>query len=182
MKKLVMLIAFAVIFAACSSPKYSYYFDRYDYNSGKKLPAPTVTQNTVSSTQQSPLLISDATFTADASNEIMPTSVEKNSTLVLDRKAMQEKISSLDKSQLHQLKKELKSELKKQIKGTKKGESIKSAKASKVWDEDLKMAAIFGAIGVVLTILGGINTIFWVLGVIAFVIGVVFLIKWLARQ
>jgi hypothetical protein len=49
-------------------------------------------------------------------------------------------------------------------------------------DKDLKMAAIFGSVGLVLTFLGGVNSVFWVLGVIAIVIGVVFFIRWLSRQ
>ena len=36
MKKYLLLIASVLLLAACSSPKYAYYFDHYDYNSGKK--------------------------------------------------------------------------------------------------------------------------------------------------
>ena len=49
-------------------------------------------------------------------------------------------------------------------------------------DNDLKLAIIFGAVGLTLTLFGGINEAFWILGVISIVVGVVFLIKWLVRQ
>ncbi len=49
-------------------------------------------------------------------------------------------------------------------------------------DHDLKLAIIFGAVGLTLTLFGGVNEVFWILGVIAFVVGVVFFVKWVVRQ
>jgi hypothetical protein len=62
------------------------------------------------------------------------------------------------------------------------GDTVAANNATSTMDSDLKMAIIFGAVGLTLTLFGGINEAFWVLGVIAIVVGVVFLVKWLVRQ
>jgi hypothetical protein len=49
-------------------------------------------------------------------------------------------------------------------------------------DNDLKLAAIFGAVGIVGLMLGGATDVFWIIGGIALLVGVVFLVKWLVRQ
>ncbi len=48
------------------------------------------------------------------------------------------------------------------------------------WDEDLKLATIFGAVGITGLIIGG--NVFNIIGAIALVIGVVFFVKWIIRQ
>ncbi len=53
-------------------------------------------------------------------------------------------------------------------------------KRQKALDKDLKLAAIFGAVGIVALLIGG--DVFWVIGGIALLIGVVFFVMWLARQ
>lgn len=183
MKKLFLLLSSALLIAACSSPKYSYNFDYYDYNSGKKHVAPSTAQVTpvVTSVEEtpSPLVVDQRTLVADASPA--PVIVEKTISKT-DKEAIAKKISALSTAERKSLVKDLKTELKKYKKSKRAGDYGASVNATKVWDHDLKLAAIFGAIGLVLTLFAGINTAFWVLGVIAFVIGVVFLIKWLARQ
>ena len=62
------------------------------------------------------------------------------------------------------------------------GEDINVILEKKAMDHDLKMALIFGIVGIVLSALGGVNSIFWILGVISTVIAIVFLIKWIAEQ
>lgn len=47
-------------------------------------------------------------------------------------------------------------------------------------DNDLKLAAIFGAVGIVALIISG--DVFYIIGGIALIIGVVFFVKWLVRQ
>ena len=68
------------------------------------------------------------------------------------------------------------------IKAKKSGESINSIAEKTAMDHDLKMALIFGIVGIVLSAFGGVNSIFWILGVISTVIAIVFLIKWIAEQ
>ena len=182
MKNLFLLIIAALFFAACSSPKYTYNFDYYDYNSGKK---PSVAQQKVEPAQTSPvevaevspLILEQQPVVADAGTT--PVLENKKTVVTPDAKAIAEKVASMSKSERKELKKNLKEYIKSAKKNTSDGASVN---ASKQMDHDLKLAAIFGAVGLVLTLLGGINTVFWVLGVIALVIGVVFFIKWLARQ
>ena len=88
--------------------------------------------------------------------------------------------SSLEKPELKSFKKEAKL-IKTAVKQAKQMES-KSVKATSGWDHDLKMAAIFGAIGLVLGALYTANAIIGFIGFAAIVIALVFLIKWLLRQ
>src|SRR5690348_16491101 len=64
MKKIGSLLSF-ILLVACSSPKYTYHFDHYDYNSGKKKSqAPEQTAST-----DSPLHLNEETLVASASEE-----------------------------------------------------------------------------------------------------------------
>jgi hypothetical protein len=174
MKNVFYLIAGAFIFTACSAPKYAYHFDHYDYNSGRKQDK----IETASTTQEnSPLLIDETSLVADAASSAPLVSLEAKTGNTAAKSATKT-VAEMSKNE----KKELKQTLKTYVKSIKKGDIGKGTEATKAWDHDLKMAAIFGAVGVVLTALGGFNTVFWILGTIALVIGVVFLIKWLARQ
>jgi hypothetical protein len=49
-------------------------------------------------------------------------------------------------------------------------------------DQNLKYALNFGAVGVILYILGALSSVFWVLGTIAIVVALVFLILWILEQ
>jgi hypothetical protein len=75
----------------------------------------------------------------------------------------------------HQLKKDIKSYL-----AVKKSNSLKSVQASGGMDHDLKLAAIFGAVGLVGLLIGG--NVFNIIGGIMLLIGVVFFVKWIIRQ
>src|SRR3989337_162878 len=62
MKKYVLLIASVLLLSACSTPKYAYYFDHYDYNSGKKhlqTSTPELGQIALSTPDLSPLQLSE---------------------------------------------------------------------------------------------------------------------------
>jgi hypothetical protein len=174
MKNILTLIAGALLFTACSSPKYAYYFDKYDYNSGRKSAVSKV--EVPSQTETSPLSVTPETLTASASVTPEPATVHPN--LEVAKKEAAEKLASMSKRE----KKEFKQELKKYIKSVKKADSGKGVHATKVWDHDLKMAVIFGVIAVVLTALYGVSPVFWILGIVSLVVAVVFLIQWLSRQ
>jgi hypothetical protein len=179
MKKILLTLVAAALLAACSAPKYAYHFDHYDYNSGKKH-AVVKSQLPNSDTQQisSPVLLDEQTVVADASTtpSVM---TNENTSVNIDKKALTERVAAMSKSERMTFKHDLKKYIKKIKKSPDHGASVA---ASKEWDHDLKMAAIFGIVGIVLTALGGVNTVFWVIGVIAIVVGLVFLIKWIARQ
>lgn len=191
MKKYLLLVAGVVFLASCSSPKYAYYFDHYDYNSGKKKvetsDAQLVQTNFATPVpEMSPLQINQDNLTANAESRIR--NVEKipmvvKEEVLMDQKALlEQKYTSLTKAEKRAFRKELKSEVKSIIKAKKNGEDIKSIMEKKAMDQDLKMALIFGVVGILLSAFGGVNSIFWILGTVAVVIGLVFLIIWIGKQ
>jgi hypothetical protein len=174
MKKVIATLMLAGIFAACSSPKYTYQFDHYDYNSGKKatvsvMPEVTATQDV------SPLIIPQESLVA-ASEKSAPAQLSISSE---QKKSIAQKIASMSREERKELKQNLKTEIRK-ITKAKKNLDGSTVKETKVWDNDLKFAAIFGAIGIVLLAIGG--DVLIVLGAIAMIVGLVFLIMWLSRQ
>ena len=185
MKKYLLLIVSVLLFAACSSPKYAYYFDHYDYNSGKKKVEPSGTQlaqSTLTTPEMSPLQMDKEAVTASAESKIRP--VEYTTPAMVKEKAalLEQKYKSLSKAEKKEFRKELKAEIKKMIKAKKSGESLDSIAKNTAMEHDLKMALIFGVVGIVLSAFGGVNSVFWILGVISLVIAIVFLIKWIAEQ
>lgn len=79
--------------------------------------------------------------------------------------------------------KELRSQIKQNIKKVAKTNyGAESTTAMQGWDDDLKLAAIFGVVGITGLILGNISGIFAIIGAIALIIGVVFFVKWIIRQ
>lgn len=178
MKNIITLIAGALIFTACSSPKYSYYFDHYDYNSGKKAVA-LKTEIPNAGVAQSPLTITPEMMSAStAPDPIITKEVTPSKDIESAKKELVEKWSNMTKTE----KKEFKQELKKYVKSIKQKDSGESVHAAKVWDHDLKMATIFGIVGAVLTSLYFASPVFYILGIAALVVAIVFLIKWLSRQ
>jgi F0F1-type ATP synthase assembly protein I len=183
MKKLLLLITSVLLLAACSPPRYTYNFDHYDYNSGKKkadIEKALIAQKMMASPDISPLQIDERAVTASAENRIAQ--AEKVKLATADASAFAKKYSTMTKAEKKDFRKELKSEVKKIIKAKKSGESITAITATKAMDHDLKMALIFGIVGIVLGAFAGVNPVFWILGVISGVIAIVFLISWLADQ
>lgn len=187
MKKYLLLLTSVLLLAACSSPKYAYYFDYYDYNSGKKkaeTPTGELAQSMIATPELSPLQLDSKAVNASAESRIKV--IEKPAavpTISAEQKALlQQKYSSLSRAEKKEFRKELKSEVKKMIKAKKSGESITAIADAKQMDRDLKMALIFAVVAIVLGAFGGTNSIFWILSVIAIVVAIVFFIQWLARQ
>ena len=173
-----LIIFVAVMCAwACSSPKYTYHFDTYDYNSGRKqVAATTAPVQNVTQETESPLAIDPVAFEASTG----PTTEVPAQTV--DTKALSEQIKSMSKSEKRQLKNDVKEAIKSLASKGKKVDSDQRVKASKAMDSDLKMAIIFGVVAIVLSAFGGVSSIFWILGVAALVVAIIFLIKWLSRQ
>jgi len=183
MKKYLLLIASVLLLASCSTPKYAYYFDHYDYNSGKKkveTPETRLSQTTLATPDMSPLRLNQESVTANAESRIK--NVENVPVTVKEKALLEKKYSSLTRSEKKEFRKELKSEIKKIIKAKKSGESITSITDKMAMDHDLKMALIFGIVGIILSAFGGVNSVFWVLGTVAVVIALVFLIIWIGKQ
>lgn len=181
MKKSLFLIGAVVLMAACSSPKYTYNFDHYDYNSGRKQqPEKAVAQTNET---ESPLTIQEQTLVASAEEStIVLAEAEKTVTAEEAKSNLEKKYNSMTKAERKEFRQEVKNSMKEYMKAKKEGNSMAADEAIKAMDHDLKLAIIFGAVGLTLNLFGGVNSVFWILGVIAIVIGVVFLIKWLVRQ
>lgn len=183
MKNIIFILFGVLLLAACSTPKYTYFFDRYDYNSGRKN---KTAENELTFSQErlnSPLAIEEGSLVASTDQKITLASETQSSvTPVTDPQAAQKKFSSMTKAEKKAFKKELKAEVKTYFKSKKKSDNGNSTDATKVMDYNLKMALIFGAVALVLSFFGGVNSIFWILSVVALVVGVVFFIKWLAEQ
>jgi hypothetical protein len=166
--------------AACSSPRYTYNFDYYDYNSGRKKEVKE--PNEVEPTEPLKLdpnnLVASTTPSAAASSEKEISTPLKSTSLHETAGGYR----TLSKTERKQMRKELKSYIMNYSKALRSGDEGARVEATKQLDDDLKLAIIFGAIGVTLAILGGINTVFWVLGVIGLVVGLVFFIHWISRQ
>lgn len=205
MKQILLLVAAILIVTACSSPRYTYNFDYYDYNSGRKHQAKTAQPE--NENQEHPLMLEERTLVASAAPIVLteedipiektaakPAKESKPSTAALAeaRKAevaakenaalLAKRYKELSKSQRKEFKQELKKQFKRYMNAKRTGDTVAANNATSTMDQDLKMAIIFGAVGLTLTLFGGINEAFWILGVIAIVVGVVFLVKWLVRQ
>lgn len=198
MRNNAILFGAVLLLAACSSPKYAYHFDHYDYNSGRKqtvvaqTPAETIPQpattNTTAVNPGSPLAVGAESLVASAGQPVAiasPSEPSINETPARaedPRTVLAKKYSSLSKTEKKEFRQAAKKQLKAYMKAKKAGDTVAAGEAINALDYDLKMAIIFGAVGLTLTLFGGVSEAFWILGVIAIVVGVVFLVKWLVRQ
>lgn len=164
MKKLIYsLIALSAV--ACSSPKYTASFNNVNstvpYYAAKSIevPTPINAEQVLASTSEIPVVL------AEPSVVVTETTVSKT-------------YLQMTKSERKQLRSDIKSVLKTQKMNKKLG--VQATQATKGIDHDLKLAAIFGAVGLVALIISG--QLFYIIGGIALIIGVVFFVKWLVRQ
>ncbi len=184
MQKLLAFGIAAMLIAGCSAPKYTYYFDHYDYNSGKPRVANEV------SPDEAPVFgpIEIDMMVASSDTDLMLSPSQKQVVDKEDQRAraaveeVKERYNAMSKSEKRSFRKSVKQEMRAFMKSKKSGDTALSPDAATEMDRDLKMAIIFGAVGLTLSLFSGINAAFWVLGVIAIVVGVVFLIRWLIRQ
>ena len=168
-----------VIMSSCSSPKYTYNFDYYDYNSGRK--ELSEVQSTKSVTE--PLRIDKSELVATADPRVGVMNPEPASSI--DERGISKSTSSikyLSKTDKRHLRKELRDYIRSHKNKEVSVNDGASVHATKQLDNDLKLAIIFGAIGITFAILGGINTVFWVIGVIGLIVGLVFFIRWISTQ
>ena len=178
---LLMGVVGGLLTMSCSSPKYTYNFDHYDYTSGRKSMPERYFVQIDPTRDASPLIFNDKELLASSSpGAVAPEEPEFASVLPLKERADQHK--NMSKGERKNFRKELKREVRNYANDLKSGDHGASITATKELDDELKLAIIFGAIGITLTVLGGINTVFWVLGVVGLVIGLVFFIRWISRQ
>lgn len=178
-KYLLPVLAIAVL-ASCSAPKYAYHFDRYDYNSGKKKIDPATAQASAPQDvpAEHPLIIEQETLVASADEKAVV--LAETPAAEVKKDAPVKKYADMSKAEKKEFRKEAKAQVKKYVKAVKSGNAADRIEAAKAMDQDLKLAAIFGAVGLVALLIGG--DVFWVIGGIAMIIGVVFFVMWLTRQ
>ncbi|HCZ34592.1 MAG TPA: hypothetical protein DHV26_01540 [Cytophagales bacterium] len=168
MKKLIYsLFAFAMV--ACSGPKYTASFNNVNstvlyYATQTETPTPVNPQELVASNAETPV--------------IFATTIEPVAEPV--RKTYMQMTKAERKDLRQYLRAEIKSAANAKKMNSKMG--VEAAHATKAMDHDLKLAAIFGAAGLVAMAIFAGNSVLWVVGGIALIIGVVFFVKWLVRQ
>lgn len=177
MRNYFLLLVAAVVFASCSTQKYAYHFDHYDYDAGKKHQL-----NQVSSINEQEMIVEESPLKLDEHSLVAST--EKNvvatAAVAAEESKPTKSYKEMTKAEKKEFRKEAKGLMKSYIKAKKAGDDVKAAEAAAAMDHDLKLAAIFGAVGIVALIIGG--DVFWIIGGIALIIGVVFFVMWLSKQ
>jgi len=180
MRKYFLLVLSLAVLASCSSPKYTYNFDHYDYSRGKKQSVATaeITSDAPVVAETSPVNTPAESMTASVAEK--PNVGVASAEMKAKQEAAMKEYKAMSKEEKKAFRKEAKAQIKQYVKAAKSGDKTQMAEASKALDKDLKLAAIFGAVGIVALLIGG--DVFWVIGGIALLIGVVFFVMWLARQ
>jgi hypothetical protein len=168
MKTKLLLLVIVALGAACSAPKSTFYFSYHDYQAGKRLAKVQEVQQAQAAQPSNEL--------ASVTPMLPPTIIESPS-LPAPTNAPETK-PAVTKAEQKALAKEIKQQVKSAVKQAKK----LSPPAPTAMDNDLKMAAIFGAIGLGLGLLFGVSAIIGFIGFVAIVVGLFFLIRWLLRQ
>lgn len=165
MKTKLLLLLVLGIAASCSAPKQIFSFGYYDYQAGKR----AAQKDQMITLQGADKIVTDL--------EPLPAVTEtQKMPFVRETKSEAPAMTNMEKKTLI---KEFKKEIKTTVKEVKQMNSVQSAQAM---DHDLKLAAIFGAIGIVLGALFSVSNIMGFIGFVAIVVALVFLIKWLLRQ
>lgn len=182
MRKYLLLLMAVAVLASCSAPKYAYHFDSYDYNSGKKKSAVAATEQAPAqdqvSAEASPLVVQEETMVASADENAVV--LAEPSAIEAQKEAIAKRYKEMSKTEKKEFRKAAKAQIKAYTKAVKSGDKAQIAATAKAMDNDLKLAAIFGAVGLVCLLIGG--DAFWVIGGISLIIGVVFFVMWLTRQ
>jgi hypothetical protein len=172
-----LLLGVLILISGCSSPKYAYHFDTYDYNSGKK-GSQSVEKSDV---EHSPLVINTETLVATTEHVAIATEEKKPVTTPSVRE-VREQYKAMTKNERREFRKALMSEVKKQtFKRPAAKEGVDSIKATKQFDTLSALAIIFGGAGIVLIMFANISNVFWVVGAISLIVGAFFFVKWVAN-
>lgn len=166
--KNLLFISAAIMASACSAPWQMAQFPSSNVDAGYHTVKASASQTTPKIAEK-PLLL-----TASSTSQPMALPAEEV------RKQVKEAYGKLSKQEKKEVRQLLKKELKILAKANKKMESPHAVASKGGIDHDLKLAAIFGAVGIVGLIIGG--NVFFVIGAIALIIGAVFFVMWLLRQ
>lgn len=167
MRIVFLLIISAFVISSCSTPKYTASFSNYQRvgeNTNQTKSSTSIPESKHNSEQQ---------VLASTSNGPLEISSETNNTsspnIQINKKEQKEAV------------KKLRSDIKTYVKEQKK-QVREGSYQDFEWDNDLKLAMIFGAAGLVGVLLGGISVVFSIVGGIALIIAVVFFVQWVLRQ
>lgn len=175
MKTTFLSLAVMALLAACSAPRYTYNFDYHDYNSGKKK-GDAVTQQEIQ-------VLEELMLPGEIKMDELIASTDEEVVLVIPAETLKKSYRELSKSEKREVRRAGIQEIKAAIKAKKNGED--AVTATQAMDNDLKLAAVFGAIGITGLFIAGSSIagqVFYIIGGIAFIIGVVFFVRWLLRQ
>jgi hypothetical protein len=162
-----LFIAIILLTSACSAPKYTASFNSYPAHMVQNNKAVQVTPSTEISSYNSEPVLASTSF-APSEVKVTPTTAP-NASIKIDKREKKEAI------------KKLRSDVKTYIIEQKK-HAHESSYQDFEWDNDLKLAAIFGAAGLVGVLLGGISVVFSIIGGAALIIAVIFFVQWVIRQ
>jgi PBP1b-binding outer membrane lipoprotein LpoB len=169
MKKILYVLVIAIVASACSGPKYTASFNSYDKHVNNQVAAKSeaivITPAPAAKPEQ--FLASTSSTPAVLKSDVPKEEVRKT-------------YIQMTKTERKALRTDLRSDIKTYVKEQKKNMGIESTKATSAMDNDLKLASIFGAVGIVAMFIGG--DVFYIVGAIALLVGVVFFVKWLVRQ
>ena len=173
----VLLSAF-VFLTACSSPKYVYHFDHYDYNSGKKVDVHLGDLPV----EENPLALDEKTLVVSSTSEPIAIAENKKARYT-SVKEVAAKFKTMSKQEKKEFRKELRKELVNYTKKNvlKKNDGVDGVQATQKFDTLVTLAIIFGGAGIVLIMLANISNAFWVAGAISLVVGAFFFVKWVAN-
>lgn len=172
MKNLLVIVSIATVLAACSTPKYASHFPSGSTETGYHAVQPIYRH----SLQPASVAEAPAAEVLTASRATAPIVVP---VAEAQKKAL-DAYRNLSKAEKKEVRKLLKNEIKSIIKRSHGNAAVAPHMAPGGLDHDLKLAAVFGAVGLVGLLIGG--NVFWIIGSIALIIGVVFFVKWLMRQ
>lgn len=175
MKKIIYLLVVVLGASACSSPKYTasfYYYDKPQNNQA----------NVTSEVVQSEAIVAEPLTIVQPEQLMASTSSAPATIKATSKEGVRKTYVQMTKTERKALRTHLRGEIKTFVKEQKKNFGLESNKATGAWDNDLKMAAIFGVVGIVFTSLWGTSEILGIIGVVAVVVAMIFLIKWLVRQ
>jgi hypothetical protein len=177
MKK-ILFVALVSLMTGCSSSRYAAHFQYYKTNNG------FAGRNSEMKPGESVITpIEPEKLVASTHNETARVTAETPSTTLVAAEQVRKTYFQMSKVERKNLRKALKSALKNNtaIHSANPASSAHSGRQWwQGWDQDLKLAAIFGAIGTVAFII--YTEPFWIIAAAALIIGLVFFIKWFVRQ
>lgn len=172
--KQILFVTIVGLMAACSSSRHAANFHYYKSNSepaggyGELKPRETITP------------IQPEKLVASTNNETTRVAETTPLTTVIASEQIRKTYLQMNKVERKNLRNALKVGLKKQLQLTKNSDAAAPRGWWQGWDQDLKLAAIFGAIGTTAMII--YTEPFFIIGAVALIIGLVFFIKWFVRQ